>query len=404
MKGRLLSMLDPLGPLSLLNPRNFVHPLSSLMRDRRPPLDDLDDQHGSLLKKLYNDKELEDIYGDSVWAERVPFPNMEWWWNAIDFGDQLSLITNVHLFAVPVLGWVVQGTLAIRDRYTKQVGEAHAKGEISSDDRCHFSANGWNLRIDPDPGGDARRRLYSIAVRTNTLKVDIEIPLGRVTYIGDGDQPRGWADNNPQGFIPYWASYRCRFGEASGKIIVNGESYNLANGKARFDHQSLHWSAKDIGNLSPAVLAEAAITRPQWLWYHARLEGLGANPLNLTAYEIRNGHTRKVIKRFAAIADDDGNVVQLDTKALSFRPRSHEKGPGIKFAAPASTALGLRAQDVELTFEFFNDLDWTVRYPIVGPLCYRAVETCGRIKRVDGIEGTVTREVVDLLKSITVDS
>jgi hypothetical protein len=409
MKSRIFSVLDPFGPFSPLNPRNPAHPLSTFARERQPPLDALDDDHSSLLKKLYGDRRLENVFGDGVWLENVPFPNMEWWWNAIHCNatvkeeiHQLSILTNVQLFAIPFIGWVAQGTLAIRDLVTAKTWKFHIQGELSADSRCRFSANGWTL------GRNLDEERYHVDIDTDDVTADFRLNQGPAAFFGDSNLPKGWADNNPKGFIPYWASYRSRFGspEGGGRIVLSDLEYKLTGeGHARFDHQSLHWSPKDIGGLSPAILAEAFITRPQWLWYHASFEDRAG--LFLTAYQLRNGQTGKVIKAAGALCDREGFVRNIEPRTLIFkaRDRSRNRLPGIEFDAPREAKWKLSGGQSSLDFAFNDSLDWTVLYPIVGPLRYRAEEACGKVTgNVAGraVEGPILREILDLVRSIGV--
>jgi hypothetical protein len=403
---KFLRALDPLGPLSPLNPRHPLNPLRGQVVARRPPLGDLDDDHRSLLAKVYGRGTL----------DCLPFPNMEWWWNTVDLvtdrGD-CSLISNVHLFAVPG-GWVVQGTLAVRDRETLRSFQASTSGMLDPGSTARFTANGWHLHRDPDTN------TYRIDVHQGDLHVELLIDQGEIAHFNDADAPLGWYDNNPDGAIPYWASYRSRFGKArSGSIrLPDGTSAKIQRGDARFDHQSVHWSPRDVSSHSPAVLGEALITRPKWLWYHLRLELEGGVRLHVMAYELRNGHTERVLKRAVAIANDDGDVMLAEPDRIRFKP-SKERLPG-RVAGPARMTIEFETQAPKdsdtllrssLEFIGMRDQGFTVSYPVVGAAAYQAEEVVGSVaaggrihwlgKPYRVVSGTGTLEVLDMLGSLS---
>ena len=417
MVAKLLLGLHPLGPLSPLNPHSVMSPLRTIVSERRPPRVTLDDSHESLLAKHYGKGELQNI----------PFPNMEWWWNAIEVSGhpmhkgedmRFSILSNVHVFAVPFAPPVVQGTVAVRDLLRKLSWQATTAGTLDPGPACRFTAHGWHNHW------DRHDEQYHIDVIDDDIELKLDIDYGDVTYFNDPlDDPalRGWYDNNPDGTIPYWASYRSRFGRGvSGRLKLphlDGE-WTIWEGRvasrARFDHQSLHWSSKDVGCLSHELLAEALITRPQWLWYHAALTvreqhaKTARQGLNLMACELRNGHTGSVLKRAAALCDADGAVAAISPDTLNFTPSrrriagrvSAPKTMQIEFDAPGPAKWDLK-------FVCRDDQGWTVSYPMAGPMRYDAQEVQGDVKgefRLGGkkylVEGSGTLEVLDMLKSI----
>lgn len=413
MRNRLLSLFGPLGRFSPLNPRNMWNPLRTVV-ERRPPKSALDDSHHSLLAELY---------GDATTLDSAPFPNMEWWWNAAECtatkgGEKktFSIITNVHLFALPLVGLVAQGTLAIRDKETGKTWQIHSKGELSPGSDCRFDAKGWSAhRTDGH---------YIFNATQAELEAQLDFEQGEVACFGDADQPPGWYDNNPKGLIPYWASYRSRFGSVSGRFVLDADqdapeqiwTIQPQASYARFDHQSLHWSARDVGTYSLPVLAEALITRPQWSWFHLNLNKADGQPngLNFMAYELRNGHTGVVLKRAAALNDDQGRVALIGDDALSFRSSGARLSKdfeiyGIDFTvrdAPLAAWNG----DYELNVEHEDVRDFTVDYPVFKDFRYRAQELCikvtgsqrGERRARQSHSGEGVEEVFDMFSSFGV--
>lgn len=377
MTNRLLSLFGPLGRFSPLNPRNQWNPLRSVV-ERRPPKNALDDSHHSLLAELY---------GDTTTLDSAPFPNMEWWWNAAECtatrGSEektFSIITNVHLFALPLVGLVAQGTLAIRDKQTGQTWQIHSKGELKPDSSCRFDAKGWLAQ--------RTEGHYLFNAAQGEIEAQLDFEQGEVACFGDADQPPGWYDNNPNGLIPYWASYRSRFGSVSGTFVLDADqdepeqiwTIRQKESYARFDHQSLHWSARDVGTYSLPVLAEALVTRPQWSWFHLHLNKADGKGLNFMAYQLRNGHSGVVLKNAAALNDDQGQVVLIGEDALSFRSSGARLSKdfeihGIDFTirnAPDPKWNG----DYQLNVERDDVRNFTVDYPVFKDFRYRAQELC----------------------------
>jgi hypothetical protein len=419
----LTSLLDPLGKWSPFNPRHPLNPLSSLV-DRQPPKGPLDDSHHSLLAE---------IYGDSMRVV-APFPNMEWWWNAADFVATrstrvrgktkqtarrrsraehrlFSLITNVHLFALPVVGVVAQGTLAIRDKETGQTWQTHAKGELGPGTDCRFEAPGWEAFR-----ADSR---YEFHVHADAIKAALVFEQGKVACFGDPDRPLGWYDNNPRGFIPYWASYRSRCGRATGTFSFGptgsdgGDEWIIDSlqSHSRFDHQSLHWSLTDARALSLPALAEAVMTRPQWSWFHLRLQ----NQLNLMAYELRNGHSGAVLKRAGALHDDDGHVAAIREEDLAFRSTGKRGGKAFDIVGIDATVRGAAIEswngEYRLDVSRYSDGDFAVSYPVFRDYRFEAKELCVTVKgqqrsgrRTVGLVGSGVEEVLDLFDSLRKDS
>lgn len=376
---KLLFALDPLGPLSPLNPRHPLNPLRDQVVRRRPPRAHLPKDDSSLLALLYGDGRLDNL----------PFPNMEWWWNATELrdsaGHELSLLSNVHLFALPT-GWVAQGTLAIRDRHTRRSFQVTTSGMLDPSARSRFTASGWHLRRE---GG-----AYVIDVHSGDLHVDeLRLEQGNLVSFNDPGGPTGWYDANPDGAIPYWASYRSRFGtSATGEIqLPDNTSRTITRGHSRFDHQSVHFSPRDVRTRSPAVLGEIPLTRPAWLWYYLRVE-TRRGPLNVVAYELYNANTERVLKRAAAVCGDDGVAVGADVGSVEFE-RSADFVPG-RVAAPrrmvirfvtngaAQRSGSRRAPKPErnvLTFRCEDDQGFSVNYPVAGSLVYQAGEIPGKV-------------------------
>jgi hypothetical protein len=404
---KLLFALDPLGPLSPLNPRHPWNPLRGQVVARRPPLGALDEDHRSLLAEVYGRGALESL----------PFPNMEWWWNAVDLTTDrgpCSLISNVHLFALP-RGWVVQGTVAVRDHTTRRSFQVTTTGMLDPGSTARFTASGWHLHRDPEAN------TYRIDVHQGDFHVvDLLIDQGQIAHFNDAELPLGWYDNNPSGNIPYWASYRSRFGRAeSGSIrLPDGSTTDVLGGNARFDHQSIHWSMRDVRTHSPAVLGEALITRPKWLWYHLRVELESGETFNVMAYELRNGHTDQVLKRAVAIANDQGDVTLAEPDRIVFKP-SQARLPG-RVAGPEKMVIEFDTLDPKdpekllkssLAFSGRRDQGFTVNYPVVGSTAYQAEEIAGDVSAGGRLcwagqagivaRGTGTLEVLDMVGSLT---
>jgi hypothetical protein len=395
--------LSPFGRFSPLSPNNVFNPLRTVTH-RKPPKQALDDSHHSLLAELY---------GDTFTLDVAPFPNMEWWWNAAECsatrGDEerkLSIITNVHLFALPIVGLVAQGTLAIRDKTSGKTWQIHSKGELSAGADCRFEASGWQAYRHP--------KGYVFKAVQGELEANLAFGQGKVACFGDLNQPPGWYDNNPKGLIPYWASYRSRFGNVSGTLVLDADQdvpeqiWTLVPGKShsRFDHQSLHWSARDVGAYSLPVLAEALITRPRWSWFHLRLN----DELSLMAYELCNGHTATVLKRAAAINDDAGRVALIGDDALSFRTSGKRGSKDFEIHridltvkdAPVSAWDG----DYQLDVERGQVPQFTVDYPVFDKFRYRAQELCVQVKgsqrnhgKTQRLRGEGVEEVFDMFSS-----
>lgn len=429
MKDFLSRVLDPLGPLSPLHPRHPLNPLRP-RRARRPPPVELGDEHNSLLAVLYD---------DATTLDRVPFPNMEWWWNAVECtakqtkpkgaaGLEFSIITSVHLYALPLLGLVAQATIAIRRLKDGRTFQVSSPGEVLPDASCRFEAPGWSAQR-------ATNR-YEFHVATEELSCDLTFTdRGTLAFFGDPGT-LGWYDNNPTGFIPYWASYRSRFGRPSGtfRLVTDGKEleYEIDSeddrGHVRFDHQSLHWSLEDIGGPSLPIFAEALITRPSWKWIHARIGGGGAEPEDLMAYELRNGHTGKVLKRVAALSSETAGARAAFEDGLLFREKRKQRDDSGEHDEPEQTIIEFdvlppekpggkkrpsadeRADRYVITLTPKRDVDSIVEYPVAGKLCYRAKEVYATVKgsvtRADGsktrLEGTGVREEFDLITSLRV--
>jgi hypothetical protein len=404
-----------------------------LFAERRPPGSMAGAGHESLLARFY---------GDPTSLDTVPAPNMEWWWQAIDFeagNTQVSVISNVQVFAVPLLGWVAQGTVAVRLLPSKPGGtgtslEVHAAGDLDPGPRAGFVAPGLRLGfLDP--------HTYRITVASSELQLELESSFGNAAWLGDPDGEAGWYDLNPKGLIPLWASYRSHFGHVRGAFTVNGERYEAQGAAVRFDHQSLHFSPRDVRAFSIPVMAEGLLLRPRWSWYHAKLEREDGDSVNLMLCEVTNGHTGAVMKRAAALSDDEGNtaLVRSESIQLSLPPRERAR-PSLRGRVKANSTLRARFEVVahegrlaphwegsyDLTFAATLDQDWTVRYPIVGRLRYEAQEVpigvegslgvvnrdrvdCGAHDRGGArgshvaLRGRGTQEVLDMLSSVTIE-
>ncbi|MDQ2642682.1 MAG: hypothetical protein M3020_02620 [Myxococcota bacterium] len=438
MKARLFELLNPLGRFSPLNPRHPLHPLRSVIGPRRPP--------GVVNAKRDESSEpswLARFYGDPVRLDAVPVPNMEWWWQTIET-DAVSLIINVQLFAVPLLGLVAQATVVVRylngsSGEQNEVAETHTSGVFDPGAPATFTAPGFRLGFVGNK--------YVVHVRKDGLDVHVETSLGPVTLLGDPQGTPGWYDLNPDGGIPVWASYRSRFGRTSGHVESDGKRTEI-DGHARFDHQSLHFSARDTRAFSLPTLAESLLLRPQWIWYHARLRAVDAAgedwpTLNLMLCRVTNGHTGTLMKLSGALCDDDGHSIAIErdsirlstaepgTEELRGRVRAPSKlrarfsvnGDGsekgwLRQWARASYNLAIEARRSDQG----EIRDWTVRYPIVGPMRYEAQEVpvlirgncyalteerlgVGRERARDqrfSIEGSGTQEILDMLGSVTI--
>lgn len=402
MTRRAAPLSSLLGRFSPLSPDNPFNPLRSVTR-RRPPKQALDDSHHSLLAELYGDGDRLDV---------APFPNMEWWWNAADCGAvsgdehrQFSIITDVHLYALPIVGLIAQGTLAVRDKETGRTWQIHAKGQLGAGTDCRFEAPGWSAFRSP-----AEYRFNAVQ---GPLAAQLQFQQGRVACFGDPEQPPGWYDNNPKGLIPYWVSYRSRFGAVSGTLVLDADgdseqtwTIDPAESRARFDHQSIHWSLRDVGSYSLPLFAEAFISRPQWSWFHLRLDG----GLNVMAYELRNGHTGAVLKRAAAMSDDEGRVALIGNDSMSIRASGKR---GSKEFQIERIELSVKDAPVDAwNGEYRLDInrqalpDFSVDYPVIERFRYRAQELCIRATgqrrcsgRVCELRGEGVEEVLDLFSS-----
>jgi hypothetical protein len=427
---RFVRFFGPFGALSPLNAHHPLNPFAASYAERRPPGLSLGRRHDSVLARLYGKGAL----------DRIPFPNMEWWWNSADFRgrvhgrepEEFSLITNVQLFSLPGGSTLAQGTLAVRNLTRRRRFQRTTEGTLDPGPSCRFSADGWHLhREGGEDDWDEDRGTYHVDVIDDRLRVELTFSQNELTYIGDlGQDPerRGWTDNNPEGNLPYWVTYRSRFGRPQGRLWLPDEEEPFEietpadrardvarHPHVRFDHQSVHWSPRDVGGLSFDTLGEALITRPAWLWYHARfvpVEGQSGprEPLNLVAYELRNGFTERVLKRFLAIADDEGRIAVAEAEGLRFEP-SGPPLPG-KVPAPRSMTFGFvmpGGARGKLTVRARDDQGFTVKYPIAGPLTFEAQEASAQVTgriRWQGVEreveGTGTLEVLDFLKSLSV--
>jgi len=416
--------MGALGLLSPLSPSSPLNPLNARSLARHPPKLVLGRDHDSILAKLYGRNEL----------QRIPFPNMEWWWNSMlfraktstpgDLGDLFSVISDVQLYTLPGDQSLAEGTLSIRNLSKGRRFQVQTSGTLDPGRSCRFSANGWHIwRTSDEDESALDEGVYQIEVFAPDLQVKLELTQGKVAELGDaGPGFLGWTDNNPRGVIPYWVTYRSRFGKVSGtlrlpdekkELTVTGAADTLEN-QVRFDHQSVHWSTRDVGGLSLQVLGEAAITRPAWLWYHMRFQLRSkktgsVDVLNFVAYELRNGHTGSKLKQFAALTDDSGKVTSIDPEQLTFE-ESRQRIPG-RVSAPRRTTIefvsstGLRGK---LKFTCEEGQDFTVSYPIAGALAFEAQEAIGHVEGTVQtadeeltLEGRGTLEVLDFLKSLT---
>jgi hypothetical protein len=413
------SLFSPFGAFSPFNPRSPLTPFNLRTLERAPPKLALGTTHESLLARLYGDGSLRDI----------PFPNMEWWWNAIDFSaliagkrEKFSVITNVELFALPTGRVIPQGTIAVRNLTRHRRWQVQTEGFLDPDRCCRFTANGWHLYRDADEAdGAIDAGAYHVDVFADDIRIQLQLTQGKVAYFGDSELPRGWCDNNPEGVVPYWVTYRSRFGKPSGKIRLPDGEFEISpeDGSVRFDHQSLHWSPRDFGGLCWEALGEALISRPAWRWYHIRFQVVPGNDsvgglretnpfLNLVAYELTNGHTGGVLKRFAALSGDDGEVLNIDASTLSFT-WSREKIGG-ELDAPRKTTIEFTTNaqsNFEISFECDSRQGFPVSYPIAGRLAFEALElsgsACGTVT-VNGedlaLEGDGTLEVLDFFQAL----
>jgi hypothetical protein len=411
-------LLDPLGPLSPLNVRHPLNPLRSQLVGRAPPPVLLDEDHDSVIARCY---------GDAVTLDRVPFPNTERWWNSVDVtlrGARFSIITSVQLFGLPGSEGRAHAVVAVRNLDTGLDFQVSAAGTLDAGRSCRFSAPGFHLRRTAD-SGEKNRGHYLVNVVEGDFELDMALTQGRVAYFNDpntGPEQRGWYDNNPNGNIPYWSSHRSRFGavEHIQLRLPGGFQAQLdgPEGHARFDHQSVHASPKDVGGLSPGVVEEALITRVQWFSYTARFRvtredaHTPASPLNLSAHELRNGYTGRILKRVAALSDDDGNVSLLRGDMLDFRS-SRAKLPG-RVGAPRNTTFDFAAfgpVSGEVEFACLDDAPaFTVSYPVTRNVHCEATVAVGALsgkilwndqKRI--VTGTGTLEALDTTSSLVFD-
>src|SRR5690606_8115685 len=178
----------------------------------------------------------------------------------------------------------------------------------------------------------------------------------------------------------------------------------------------------------------------RWLWYHARLRnGPVAPPLNVMVCEVNNGHTGRCMLRAAAVSDDAGNVAPADPRTIRFvrrdgtrpshtprRRRSSGTRPERRSLERNGILGAPAAMDVDFTIarddcpasipwgrytlalDHGKGNDWTVTYPIVGALRYRAhevpVRARGAVVSPNGthaLTGTGTQEALDMLASVT---
>jgi hypothetical protein len=426
MKGRLFSMLDPLGRWSPLNPRHRLNPLRSFVQPRKPPGELSSANHCSVLASLY---------GNGSSLDVVPAPNMEWWWQTIDVETadvrrtrgKYSIITNVQLFGVPLMGWVAQATVAIRDMASGRLWEAHTGGAFDPGANARFTASRWRLGFE---NADRASAKYVVDVAGDELELNLIIASGPLTSLGDPQGRTGWYDLNPEGLIPFWASYRSRFGSSPGtqRMKLGDKELSITSANARFDQQSLHFSPRDVGAFSLPVLAEAALLRPQWLWYHARLHASDAasshrNSANLMLCRVVNGHTDQTMKLAAALCDDHGHVALIDSSTIELIQSKDEIPLRGRVRAPQKLRARFKLANDEhlkwwsgqydVTLTASGNQDWSVRYPIVGPLRYEAQEVpigvtgsffSADVRQKRDVTGEGTQEVLDLLKSVTLKS
>jgi len=417
MASRIFSLLNPFGPYSILNPRNPFNPFQSIGAMRTPPGGDLDDRHGSVLQKLYGDWGLVSVYGGSEPLHSMPVLCAESWRITIEcVGDDkskspLTIIANLQLSMLRPMGWVAQASVILCEQ-DGQVTTAYFAGELDPGDECSFAGAGLMIK------GTKHGSALDIRGGVDGSSVRLKVDLGPVTYLGDSGLPRGWRDNNPDGFIPYWASHRMRRGHANGSVTLpTGKTYKPEPGKtsAHFEHQSFHGKPSPGSGLSLPALAEAAITRPQCLQYQARLNLHGASKpsLNLLAYEVRNGNSGTILKRAAMLYDDDGFVAQIDTDTLKIkRPGTAQKGlvatlPDLSFITPdvpkgvQKATWPEKGRRFDLVFEQENTA--RIRYAIDSRLRYDVDTAHGRLMQIEPrlSLGSATREILDMLRSWT---
>jgi hypothetical protein len=426
-KGRVLSALHPFGPLSPFHPSNPLNPMRLMGVVRTPPAGDLGDDHGSLLKRIYGDVGLEAAYGGRENVDDLAMLCTESWRSTIEClaegngldNARLSIVSHVQFSRVPLLGQVSRGCFVVRNRDTGQTWSQEGLGELHSGDDLRFK--GPSLSV----AGKRIDKAWACAIegRSEGAVLRLDLAHGPIAHLSDTGLPRGWCDNNPEGFVPYWASYRTRNGSGSGELTFpDGRGYRIvaeAKTEARFDHQTFH-APGYAENVSLPAVAESAISRPQCLRYQARLS-LGDRRakvphLYLVAYEVRNGNTGQVLKRAAFLFDDLARVVAVDRSSLQLKRPGTRKPlvagtPDLSFEMPDTFRDGRLLEDWGLKgsrFELkFRSTDaTTLRYPVADRLRYD-VHTCyGRIEgtsRLGAVTGTATREIIDSLRSVTIE-
>ncbi len=416
------NLLDPRNPLSPLHP---AHPMQRRQGargagPRRPPLVPLPEHDGAVSAQLYR---------NAGRLDALPAPNMEWWWNTIELdthdGSRLFVLTNVHSFGTASRVPDTRGTVTVFDVRNGRRVAARSAGRVTGEASCKYEARGWFLqRLDPgcaSYAADLRRaaRLlavgegelarasrhgcYVIVIDTPALRARLYLEQRGTVLYGDHGGVPGWYDNNPGGAAPTWASYRSRFQVPHGQLELGASRHpvTVVSGHARFDHQSLHWSAEDNGPPSPAALLEQMTARPKWAWYHGRLEG----GLNVMAYEIWNANTRVKSKVAASVANEHtGEVAAAHPSTIMLNvPRTHGA-----LSAPVDAAIcfdirggqrGVPSGRYEVRFGYDTTIDWTVDYAAGGPFVYRAQEaycTLSGRTPVGPARGTGTQEVLDL--------
>ena len=389
--------------------------------ERKPPLVPLPEHDGCVSALLY---------GRTGHFDALPFPNMEWWWNAIEVegsdGRWYFMVTNVHSFGNPLGPPITCGTVALFDVRSGRRCVSRSVGSVTADRSCAYVAPGWLLqRLDPEapsfradleraagalhvPASELARAstngCYVVSVSSPEMEVHLYLEQHASALYGDPATP-GWYDNNPHGLLPHWASYRSRFETPRGTLQQGrrsaGALLTVTGGNARFDHQSVHWSTRDNGLPSPPALVEQLLTRPKWIWYHGRV----GDRLNVMAYKIWNANLRTRTKVAGAIADEaSGALVTLDPSDVSF---NITRTTGA-LAAPVDAVLTLHVREgvpaipagaYELQFRYDTSIDWTVDYAVGRSLAYRAQEAfCTVSGRTPSgpASGTGTQEVLDL--------
>ncbi len=419
------NLIDPLGLLNQKHsPSTSDRHAPSGSAARRPPLLPLPEHDGAVSACLY---------GTPGRFDALPFPNMEWWWNTIEVddshGNRYFMLTNVHSFGTFVGGPSTCATIALFDTRSGARRVVRSTGKVSGDRSCTYVAPGWLLqRLDPcapsfrsdlqraaslldvSPAELARaseRGCYIVSVQSRELEAQVYLEQHATVLYGDRTTEPGWYDNNPSGLLPHWASYRSRFETPRGRLRLStpqgGTKFQVADGNARFDHQSVHWSTRDNGPPSLAALAEQLGSRPKWIWYHGRLGGR----LNVMAYKIWNVNTNVTTKVAAAVVDEvTGELGIADPKSILFSA-SRTTGP---LAAPTGGTLtfnltggcgAVPAGSYELRFDYDSSIDWSVNYAVGRFLVYRAQEaycTVSGRTPCGPAQGTGTQEVLDLGK------